>query len=156
MRADFSGTWKLIRGESDFGFLAPPQWRVDKISHEGCSVRIRTRQKDANGDITVDRDLTIGGDPITLSIRGRERKIIAFWEDTVLVVETRSEISGNPRRIEDRLSLDEGGSWLTIERLHHQPGGSVRQRLRLRRELGQDGGVRGTGASPMVLGPGIA
>ena len=135
MRPDFTGTWKLIRGESDFGFLAPPGWRLDTIAHEDPQVRIRTRQKDANGDTTVDRDLTVGGEPVTIMVRGRELQIIALWEDTVLVVETRSEVSGNARRIEDRRSMDAGGEWLTIERLHEQPGGAVRQRLRLRRQL---------------------
>jgi hypothetical protein len=139
MRPDFTGTWQLIRGESDFGFLPPPEWRLDTITHKDPQVRIRTRQKDANGDITVDRALTVGGEPVTIMIRGRERQIIAFWEGAVLVVETRSEVSGNIRRIEDRRSMDAGGEWLTIERLHEQPGGAVRQRLRLRRRLQSEG-----------------
>ncbi len=133
MRPDFTGIWKLIRGESEFGFLVPPEWRLDKIAHVDPQLRIRTRQKDANGDITVDRDLTVGGDAVTIMIHGRARQITAFWEDAVLVVETRSQVSGNARRIEDRRSLDAGGEWLTIKRLHEQPGGAVRQRLRLRR-----------------------
>ncbi|MCC6539322.1 MAG: hypothetical protein IT162_17350 [Bryobacterales bacterium] len=135
MRPDFTGIWKLIRGESDFGFLKPPAWRLDTIMHEDPHLRIRTRQKDANGDITVDRDLTVGGEPVTILIRGRERQIRAFWEDAVLVVETQSEVSGHARRIEDRRSLDADGAWLTMERLHEQPGGAVRQRLRLRRQI---------------------
>ena len=139
MRPDFTGIWKLIRGESDFGFLPPPQWRLDTIAHGDPQLCIRTRQKDANGDTTVDRDLMIGGEPVTIMIRGRERQISAFWEGAVLVVETRSEVSGNSRRIEDRRSMDAGGEWLTIERLHEQPGGAVRQRLRLRRQVRQEG-----------------
>ncbi|MFM2124342.1 MAG: hypothetical protein RL328_793, partial [Acidobacteriota bacterium] len=51
----------------------------------------------------------------------------------VLVVETRSEVSGKPRRIEDRWTLDEDGLWLTIERVQEQPGGAVRQRLRMQK-----------------------
>ncbi len=135
MRPDFTGVWKLIRGESDFGFLPPPEWRLDTIAHLDPQLRIRTRQKDANGATTVDRDLTIGGDVVTIMIRGRERQIRAFWEDAVLVVEARSEVSGNARRIEDRRSMDPGGEWLTIERLHEQPGGAVRQHLRMRRQV---------------------
>ena len=135
MRPDFTGIWKLIRGESDFGFLGPPEWRLDTITHKDPELRIRTRQKDANGDITVHRDLTVGSEAVTVVIRGRERQISAFWEGAVLVVETRSEVSGNARRIEDRRSMDAGGEWLTIDRLHEQPGGAVRQRLRLRRQL---------------------
>ncbi|MBM3792505.1 MAG: hypothetical protein FJW31_00240 [Acidobacteria bacterium] len=135
MKPNFTGIWKLIRSESEFGFLAPPKWRLDTITHAEPQLRIRTGQKDANGDITVDRDLIVGGAPVTITIRGRERQIAAFWEGAVLVVETRSEVSGNARRMEDRRSMDADGAWLTIERVQEQPGGAVRQRLRLRRQM---------------------
>jgi len=134
VRPNFTGVWKLIRGESDFGFLPPPTLRLDTIAHGDPQLRIRTRQKDANGDITVDRDLTVGGEAVTIPIRGRTRLVRAFWDGLVLVVETNSELSGAPRRIEDRWALDAGApEWLTIERRQEQPGGAVRQRLRLRR-----------------------
>ena len=133
MDANFSGVWKLIRGESDFGFLPPPQLRVDTIAHDGPCLRVRTRQKDASGDITVDRDLAIGAEPAEIEIRGRRRKIRAYWDEAALVMETVSEVSGNGRRIEDRWTLDPGGEWLTIARVREQPGGAVRQKLRLRR-----------------------
>ena len=71
MQPNFTGVWKLIRGECDFGFLPPPRLRVDTILHNDPQLRIRTRQKDANGDITIDRDLTIGGEAVTIQIRGR-------------------------------------------------------------------------------------
>ncbi len=133
MQPNFTGVWKLIRGECDFGFLPPPRLRVDTIAHEDPRLRIRTRQKDANGDITVDRDLIVGGEAATVTIRGRTRLIRAYWNEDVLVVETSSEVSGKARHIEDRWTLDEKAEWLTIERLHEQPGGAVHQRLRLHR-----------------------
>ena len=139
MLPNFTGAWQLIHGESDFGFLAPPEWHLDTITHEDPQARIRTRQKDATGDVTVDRDLTVGQEPMKIMIRGRERQIIAFWQAAVLVLETRSEVSGNGRRIEDRRSMDAGGAWLITKRLHEQPGGAVRQRLRLRRQIQQEG-----------------
>lgn len=133
MRANFSGVWKLNRGESDFSFLPPPQLRIDTIIHEEPALHIRTRQKDTNGDITIDRLLAIGAEPVTFRIRDRERQICAYWEEPTLVVETTSEVSGNLRRIKDRWTLDDSGQWLSIERVHEQPGGPVRQHLRLRR-----------------------
>jgi hypothetical protein len=133
MGANFTGVWKLIRGESDFAFLPPPALRVDTIAHDEPELRIRTRQKDPNGDITLDRDLTIGGEACEVLIRGRVRQIRAYWDAEALVIETSSEVSGKPRSIIDRWTLDPDAAWLTIERVHHQPGGPVRQRLRLRR-----------------------
>lgn len=133
MKPDFTGTWKLIRGESEFAFLPPPRLRVDTISHAEPEFRVRTRQKDANGDLTVDRDLVIEGAAIEVMIRGRARLVRAFWDDHVLVTETVSEVSGKPRRLVDRRSLDADSQWITLERLQEQPGGDVRQKLRLRR-----------------------
>lgn len=133
MKPDFTGVWKLIRGESEFGFLPPPNLRIDTISHVEPRFHVRTRQRDANGDVTVDRDLTLGGDAIEISIRGRARQIRAAWNENVLVVETLSEVSGNSRRLVDRRTLDPDGAWLTLDRLQEQSGGDVRQRLRFRR-----------------------
>lgn len=133
MKPDFTGVWKLIRGESDFGFLPPPSLRIDTISHVEPEFHVRTRQTDANGNVTVDRDLTLGGGAIEINIRGRARQIRATWDESVLVVETLSEVSGRSRRLVDRRTLDPDGAWLTLDRLQEQPGGDVRQRLRFRR-----------------------
>lgn len=132
---DFTGVWKLIRGESEFGFLPSPQLRMDTIIHQEPVLRIRTRQKDANGDITLDRDFVIGGEPVEIAIRGRARTVRAFWGEAALVITTLSEVSGYMRRIEDRWVIDGGGEWLTIRRLHELPGGPVRQLLRLQRRI---------------------
>jgi len=131
--SNFTGIWTLIPSESDFGFLPPPSLRVDTISHEEPQLQIRTLQKDANGDITLDRNVVIGGDPATVLIRGRARQIRVFWQESVLVVETKSEVGGNARCIEDRWTIDVETGWLTIERRFEQSGGAVHQRLRLRR-----------------------
>lgn len=53
MKPNFTGSWKLIRREINFGFFAPP------------------RLKNVNGDVTVGRNLTIGGQPAEIAIVGR-------------------------------------------------------------------------------------
>jgi hypothetical protein len=106
MRPNFTGVWKLVRGEGDFGFLPPPQLRVDAIAHEDSQLHIRTRQKEANRDVTIDRDLIIGDEAAKVIIRGRARRVRACWDEAVLVVVTSSEVSGKARRIEDRWTLD--------------------------------------------------
>ena len=68
-------------------------------------------------------------------ILDRPRWIRAFWDEAALVVETKSQVSGATRKIEDRWTLDSDGEWLTIHRLHELPGGVVQQRLRLQRRL---------------------
>ena len=83
--------------------------------------------------MTVDRNLTIGGEAVKVMILGRARWIRAYWDEDVLVVVTSSEVSGTNRTIEDRWTLDVSAEWLLIERVHSLPGGAVRQQLRLQR-----------------------
>lgn len=137
MRPNFSGVWELIRGPSEFGFLPAPRLRIDTIRHEEPRLQVRTRQKDVNGTITVDRELMIGGDAVTVVIHQRPRIVRGFWDDCALVIETRSEVSGNDRLIADRWTLDEDRNWMTIHRRLEQAGGPVHQRLRLRRVTGE-------------------
>ena len=132
IKSNFSGVWELIQGKSDFGYLPAPRLRIDTITHEASRFQVRTRQKDANGDLTIERDLVIGGPPAEITIKGRARQIHAAWRDGELVVVTSSEVSGSPRTIEDRwASVDEDS--LTITRVHELPGGPVRQLLFMRR-----------------------
>lgn len=141
MRPNLTGEWKLVPGECEFSFLPPPRLRLDTIQHQEPRLHVRTRQKDANGDIVVDRIVEVGGPAEQITIHGRARTIRAFWDEDVLVMETVSEVSGSSRRIENRWTVDEDGGWLTIDSKHEQPGGAVHQRLRLRREPSSGGPV---------------
>lgn len=127
---NLTGVWKLIRGESDFGFLPPPRFRQDTIVHNAPQIHITTHQIDANGDNTAERNLTLGADPAEILILGKPRLISARHDGDAVIVETRSTVSGTARLIEDRWTLVAGS--LTITRTHHQPGGPVHQTLRFR------------------------
>lgn len=130
---NLSGVWKLLVGESDFGFLPPPKFRLDTVAHAGERIRIETHQIDGNGDNTVVRDLIVGAEPVEAMILGRARWISARWDAETLVMETRSTVSGNDRAIEDRWRI--GPEGLTIRRIHRQPGGAGHQTLRFREQF---------------------
>lgn len=123
----------MSKGGSKFGFLPPPRLRVDRIEQTPAEIRIRTQQKDANGANTVERRLPLDGSPVEVTVLGRVRSISARWEGEVLVISTVSEVSGRPRLLEDRWSLSQDGSAITIQRRHGTPGGAVHQRLLLRK-----------------------
>jgi hypothetical protein len=71
-------------------------------------IRIVTRQIDSNGDISVERYLTFGADPVEISVLNRLRLVSARWDGAELVVETRSTVTGNERLLEDRWAVDAG------------------------------------------------
>ena len=122
MQPNFTGVWTLVHAKSDFGFLPPPRSRVDTIEHQGPQLRIRTNQTDSNGKLTVDRDLTIGAEPVAVLILNRTRWVRASWDGDALVVETTSEVSGAERSIEDRWTLDEAGSCSPSSACTSNPG----------------------------------
>lgn len=132
---DFSGLWKLVTGESEFGFLPVPKFRLDKVVHDNGRIRIETHQIDSNGDNVVVRDLAIGGEPVEVDVLGKARWIRVLGDGDALKFETRSSVSGNERLIEDWWSLDETitDMPLTVRRTLRQPGGAVHQKLRFRR-----------------------
>lgn len=135
MKPNFTGTWKLIRGESEFGYLPEPKFRQDLIEHTDPKFRVVTHQIDSNGDNTVERNLIIGAAGIEVAILGRPRLISASWDGEELVLETRSMVSGKERLLEDRWSVDPDEFHLRVTRVHHLPGGVVRQALRFRAVL---------------------
>ena len=45
---------------------------------------IRTRQRDANGDLTLDRNLIIDGPAAEIMIRGRARRVRAYRDHEAL------------------------------------------------------------------------
>jgi hypothetical protein len=134
---DFSGVWELDLEESRFGFLPPPQLRVDTVEQSAAELRVVSHQIDDNGDNTVERRIPLDGSAVEIEVLGRPRKLTARIEATTLVVETRFEVSGRPRLIEDRWSLSQDGAlltgtMLTIQRRVEQTGGAVRQTLLFR------------------------
>ena len=133
MKPDFSGTWTLNLGASEFGFLKPPARREDVVVHEEPSLRVTTRQKDTNGDNVVGREVTIGGSEVTIDVLGKPRQLSAIWDGDDLLLVTRWEVGGNPRELTDRWTLQDGGARLVIERTQTMNGGPVRQRLVMQR-----------------------
>jgi hypothetical protein len=133
MKPDFSGTWILNTGASEFGFLKPPARREDVVVHQEPSLLVTTRQKDTNGDNVVTREVTIGGGDVTINVLGRPRLLSAVWDADDLLLVTRWDIGGNRRELTDRWTLQEGGARLVIERKQAMNGGPVRQRLVMQR-----------------------
>ncbi|MEO8659711.1 MAG: hypothetical protein ABI693_14660 [Bryobacteraceae bacterium] len=133
MKPDFSGTWILNTGASEFGFLKPPARREDVVVHQEPSLQVTTLQKDTNGDNMVTRAVTIGGGDVTIDVLGRPRQLSGFWDGDDLLLVTRWDVGGNPRELTDCWTLQDGGARLVIQRTQAMNGGPVRQRLVMQR-----------------------
>ncbi|MBY0503901.1 MAG: hypothetical protein K2X03_08320 [Bryobacteraceae bacterium] len=134
MRPDFSGTFTLNRGLSEFAFLKPPRMRVDSIVHAEPSLTVTTLQIDTNGANTTVRKFTTDETPVTIEVLGKARQLKARWEASELVVETSWEHSGHPRILTDRWRLSPNGKQLVVTRHQEMNGGPVRQKFVLERE----------------------
>lgn len=131
---DFSGTFTLNRGLSDFAFLKPPKMRVDSIVHADPNLAVTTLQIDTNGANTTVRRFTTDGALVAIEVLGKARQLRARWEDAELIVETSWDHNGNPRLLTDRWQLSANRKQLTVTRHQQMNGGPVRQRFVLDRE----------------------
>ena len=60
-KTDFSGTWKINPGKTDFGPMPPPDSMVLKIAHEYPSLKVNLVQTGGTGDVTYDLVFTTNG-----------------------------------------------------------------------------------------------
>jgi hypothetical protein len=48
-KSDFSGTWKINAGKTDFGPMPPPDSMTEKIVHEDPSLKVNIAQTGGRG-----------------------------------------------------------------------------------------------------------
>jgi hypothetical protein len=121
-KSDFSGTWKINPGKSDFGPLPPPDSLVMKIAHEDPSLKVNLVQTGGTGDATYDLVFTTDGKECVNHPGGEEAKSTLKWEGGDLVSDTKGSAGGNDFTAKDRWTLSEGGKTMTIQR-HISTGG---------------------------------
>ena len=116
-KTDFSGTWKLNIGKSDFGPIPAPDSLVETIAHQDPSMKINVATKGGmQGDMTYDVSYTTDGKECVNKIRDNELKSTLNWDGSALTVDTKGSFSGNDVTLKDRWALSDDGKTLTVTR----------------------------------------
>jgi hypothetical protein len=118
-KPDFSGTWKLNAGESDFSDkrTSPPELLVWTLRHEGKHVTYKVQAERKGKKNEFDADADIGGEPYESDAAG----IIRFqWKGSSLAVDTLYN-PGQDREtsMEEVWTLSGDGKKLTDDVVYH-------------------------------------
>jgi hypothetical protein len=115
-KSDFSGTWKINAGKSEFGTMPPPDSMTQKIVHEDPSLKVTTVQTGGSGDRTYDMVYTTDGKVCVNRLGDSEFKSTLKWDGDDLVTDTKGSFGGNAFASKNRWTLSDGGKTLTIVR----------------------------------------
>lgn len=133
-KPNFTGTWKMNVGKSEFGSMPAPDSRTDKIGHEDPSLKDNVTQSGQQGDMTSDLTYSTDGKQTTNTIRGNEFKSTAKWDGDELVIENKGAFNGQDVTLSDRWSLSADGKTITIMRHAVSPMGEMDQKLLLEKQ----------------------
>jgi hypothetical protein len=112
-KPNFSGTWKLNVGKSDFGQMPPPDSRTDTIDHKDPVVKESTSMSTGQGDMQWDITYTTDGKDSKNTVMGSEMTSNAHWEGRTLVVDSKANFGGNDMTIHGTVVLSDDGKTLT-------------------------------------------
>jgi hypothetical protein len=128
-KPNFSGSWKLNTGKSDFGAMPAPDSRSDTIAHEDPDLKDSYTQNGQMGETTAEMKYSTDGKETTNSIRGNEIKSTAKWDGDDLVIDGKAQFNGADVTLKDRWSLSADGKTLTIQRHVNSPVGETDQKI---------------------------
>jgi hypothetical protein len=133
-KPNFSGTWKLNTGQSDFGAMPAPDSRTDKIAHADPDLTDSMTQSGQNGEVTAELKYSTDGKETTNSVRGNQVKSTAKWEGDELVIDGKAAFNGADVTLKDRWSLSGDGKTLTIQRHVNSAMGETDQKIVLEKQ----------------------
>jgi hypothetical protein len=133
-KSNFSGSWKLNVGKSDFGAMPAPDSRTDKIAYDDPVLTDSFTQSGQMGEVTAEMKYSTDGKETTNSIRGNEIKSTAKWEGDDLVIDGKTAFNGADVTLKDRWSLSADGKTLTIQRHVNSPMGETDQKIVLEKQ----------------------
>ncbi len=116
-KSDYSGTWKLNTGKSDFGPMPPPDSVTEKITHQDPDLKANVASTGGPmGDMTYDVTYNTEGKETTNSLGGNDFKSTAKWEGDDLVIDTKGKFNDADVTSKDHWTLSGDGKILTVSR----------------------------------------
>jgi hypothetical protein len=125
-KTDFSGTWKLNAGKSDFGPVPAPDSLIEKIAHQDPSLKMNVAATGGmQGDMTYDVSYTTDGKECVNKVGENEFKSMLNWDGNALAVDSKGTFGGNDITFKDRWTLSDDGKTLTVTRHLTSPMGEA-------------------------------
>ena len=134
-KPDFSGRWRMLKDQSDFGGFSRPDIVVRIIDDHAPALNVHTIQTTGQKTSIVDATYFTDGSITKNVINGREADSKTFWDGDVLVIRTSMKNpKGNQEDIEDRWQLSKDRQTLTMTSHVEMEKGQVDMKMVCARE----------------------
>lgn len=129
-KPNFSGSWKLNSGKSDFGQMTGPEKMDRKVTHEDPSLKYSIVQSSPQGgEVTTDMAYTTDGKSSTNQTPMGEVTGAATWEGDALNIVNKRQFQGLEITQTEKWTLSEDGKTLTIDSRVSMPRGHVEMKI---------------------------
>jgi hypothetical protein len=128
-KPNYSGTWKLNVGKSDFGPVPGPDTRTQKIDHKDPAIKVANDEEGPMGKQNWEINLVADGTEVTAKMGDREVKNALSWEGGNIVVTTKLQYEGSDVVIKATYLLSADGKVLTVNAHITSPMGEFDQKL---------------------------
>lgn len=134
-RTNFSGRWRMVKDQSDFGAFHMPDIIVRVIDQHEQTMNVHTVQTMGSKTQTSDTLYFTDGTVAKNVINGRDAESKAFWDGSTLVIRTEmKDSSGEAEQIIDRWDLSADQNTLTTTSRITTPRGGADMKLVCTRE----------------------
>jgi hypothetical protein len=128
-KPDFSGTWKLNVGKSDFGPMPKPERVQYILEHKDPELIVKTTAVTQSGEVTNESKILTDGTEFTNDLRGQQVKGTAKWEGKTLVVTRKTNMQGTELVLVQRWTLADDGKSITQEVSITTAQGELKQKV---------------------------
>jgi hypothetical protein len=134
-RPNFSGRWRMIKEQSQFGSFNQPDIIVRIVDHHDPTLNVHTVQTSGKKTSTADVSYFTDGTEASNVMSGRDAKSKAFWDGPALMIRTNTTNSKNEAtEIVDRWELSPDGQILTTSSDITTPTGEAHLKLVCQKE----------------------
>jgi hypothetical protein len=111
-KPNFTGTWKLNVGKSDFGMMPPPSSRTDVIEQTDSAIKDTVSAVNQQGNMNYTLAIKTDGTESAVKLGARDAKVSAVWAGPALVESTKLDYDGNDVKIQSQWILSpDGNTW---------------------------------------------
>ena len=146
-KPNFTGTWKLNIGKSDFGPVPAPSTRTDVITSTADAIKDVVTSETDQGPVNYTIDLKTEGTEAILRVGGRDIKISAKWDGLELSVTQKFTYEGSDVTGNSKWTLSSDGNTLTVNSHYTSPLGELDQKSVFEKQSG--GAATSAAAKPM-------
>lgn len=129
LAVDFSGSWALDVGKSNFGGANPPQSLTMTVRQKNTQLDVESALIDSRGGSTSKYTLDLSGKEAENMMRGNKVVSTSTWRGPMLHVKAKTLVQGTEIKTVDQWQLEDGGRVLTIYRTATTPKGDIDQRF---------------------------